>query len=280
MVERRISPAAADSAGIGGFGSVAEAFDRIAGTFDSNLENATTARLRMKLYSVIESLIQPGSTVLDVSCGTGIDALYLAKQGYRLCGIDISEKMIAATRLKFEDAGFDHVNFMVTSYDRLTPNNVPLADLVFSNFGGLNCTPDLKSAAEAIASVTKPGGYFIGVIMPPFSLWEALSYAARLQWRQTLRRVHDYAPATGFYGTIFPVYYYSPGTIVAAFSSHFDRRQLIGWSIISPSPQSTSFVKRHPMLANLLVGIDGLIETFPLLRSIGDHYLIILQKRT
>jgi ubiquinone/menaquinone biosynthesis C-methylase UbiE len=280
MVERRISPAAADIARIGGFTSVAEAFDRIAGIFDSDLENATTARLRMKLYSVIESLIQPGSTVLDINCGTGIDALYLVKQGYRLCGIDISKKMIAATQLKFANAGLDHIEFMVTSYDRLSPKNVPLADLVFSNFGGLNCTPDLASAADAIASVTKPGGYFIGVIMPPFSLWEALSYAARLQWRQTLRRVHDYAPATGFNGTIFPVHYYSPGTTAAAFSSHFDRRQLIGLSIISPSPQSRRFVQRHPMLADLLVGIDSFIETFPLLRSIGDHYLIVLQRRT
>jgi ubiquinone/menaquinone biosynthesis C-methylase UbiE len=280
MVERHISSEAADSAQIGGVSPVAEAFDRVAGIFDSNLENATTARLRMRLYSVIESLIQPGSSVLDVSCGTGIDALYLAKQGYRLCGIDISKKMITASRLKFEHAGIENVKFVVASYDRLSPKTIPLADLVFSNFGGMNCTPDLASAAEAIAGVTKPGGYFIGVIMPTFSLWEALSYAARLQWRQMLRRIHDHAPATGFDGTSFPVYYYSPGTATAAFSSHFERRQLIGLSIISPSPQSTRFVQRHPMLANSLIAIDGIIETFPLLRSIGDHYLIVLQRKT
>jgi hypothetical protein len=188
--------------------------------------------------------------------------------------------MIAASRRKFEYAGIEDVKFMVASYDRLSPKTISLANLVFSNFGGLNCTPDLASAAEAIAAVTKPGGYFIGVIMPPFSLWEALSYAMRLQWRQMLRRAHDHAPATGFGEASFPVYYYSPRTVAAAFSSHFERRQLIGLSIISPSPQSTRFVQRHPMLTNSLIAIDGLIETYPLLRSIGDHYLIVLQRKT
>lgn len=257
---------------------VSKAFDSIADLFDTDLENETTVRLRKKMYSIIQSLVRPGSTVLDINCGTGIDVMYLANLGYRMYGIDISEKMMAAARRKLKPMDKMEIQLIVSSYDRLSPEVVPQSDLVFSNFGGLNCTSDLVSAANAIASVTKPGGYFVGVIMPSFSLWESVSYAIRLKWRESMRRAHPYAIASGFRGTVFPVYYYSPRTAAAAFSSHFVQKKLIGLSIFSPTPQSTRFIQQHPGLSNMLVGLDNIMEEIPLIRSIGDHYIIVLQR--
>ena len=265
--------------GIGQFNRVASAFDGIADIFDTTLENEITARLRSKLYSAIESLVSPGSIVLDINCGTGIDACFLAGRGYRMFGVDISEKMIATAQMKQRSAECKNVEFRVSSYDSLSPGVVPEAELTFSNFGGLNCTSDLTAAANAIASVTRPGGYFVGVIMPPFSLWEFLSYAARFQLRESLRRMHNSSPATGFHGSTFPVYYYSTKETVSAFAPHFEHIQTIGLSILSPTPQSIQFTRRHPVLTKSLIGIDSLIERLPILRSIGDHYLIVLRRR-
>jgi hypothetical protein len=186
--------------------------------------------------------------------------------------------MIAAAERKLRLLGLKNVNFSVSSYDRLSPEHFPAADLVFSNFGGLNCTSDLVSTAEAVGSMTKPGGYFVGVLMPPFSLWEFLSFASRLQWNQALRRLGDNVQATGFRGTEFPVYYHSPSYAKKSFSGQFDLKKLMGLSIVSPSPQSTGFISRFPLISKILVGVDGILERLPLARSIGDHYLIVLQK--
>lgn len=65
-------------------------------------------------------------------------------------------------------------------------------DAVFSNFGGLNCTPDLDKVLASFNSLLKPGGVATMVIIPEFCLWEALlvfkgkfrrQRAGRLIWR-------------------------------------------------------------------------------------------------
>jgi 2-polyprenyl-3-methyl-5-hydroxy-6-metoxy-1,4-benzoquinol methylase len=40
------------------------------------------------------SYLSPGSTILDVGCGTGRDAKYFIQQGHYLSGIDICETFI------------------------------------------------------------------------------------------------------------------------------------------------------------------------------------------
>ena len=279
MVQSQFSPQMAQQAPNEHARVVAQAFDSIAASFDTTLENDTTARIRAKLYSIIESLAPPGSTILDVTCGTGIDALYLANHGYQVFGTDISKKMIRTARSKAEQSSCRNVHFAVASYDSISQNIVPSADLVFSNFGGLNCTSNLASAARAIASVTKSGGFMVGVIMPPFSLWESISYLARFEWRNAVRRLKKNAPATGFSSLTFPVHYYTPGTVAASFSTDFELIQITGLSIVSPTPQSRRFVQNHSVLTKILVGLDGLIERIPIIRAIGDHYIIVLRKK-
>lgn len=260
------------------FDSVARAFDDIAATFDSNLENEITARLRKRLYATIEALVPPGSAVLDVNCGTGIDATYLADKGYDVHGIDISPKMVSITQAKLKRGDHLNANVQVCSFDLVSPSIVPTCDLVYSNFGGLNCTARLESAANAVASVTKPGGYFVGVIMPPFSIWETVSFVFRRQWSAAFRRMRGPASATGFPLNTFPVYYYSARKAIRIFSRFFVPKQIIGLSVLSPTPQSILFVRRYPRLSKFLVMLDTLIERVPLLRSCGDHYILVLQR--
>lgn len=53
---------------------------------------------------VEEGKIEPGA-VLDICCGTGTNALYLAQQGYAVSGIDISPTAVGMAREKCQNAG-------------------------------------------------------------------------------------------------------------------------------------------------------------------------------
>jgi ubiquinone/menaquinone biosynthesis C-methylase UbiE len=258
---------------------VASAFDSIAEQYDLTFEaNAITQRLRQKVYSIIESLVHPPARILDINCGTGTDVLYLGKRGFSAVGVDISEKMIAGARRKSK--GLAQAEFVVSSFDHLDHFAKNEFDLVLSNFGGLNCTNDLRTVGYQVANRLKPNGYFVAVVMPPFSSWETVAFAARGRFKEAFRRTRALGTETHFSSQAFTVYYHSLGRITHEFADNFRVAQSFGLNIFSPPPHATKFAVRFPILSFWLETIDEVLCRLPLLRSMGDHCLLILQKST
>jgi ubiquinone/menaquinone biosynthesis C-methylase UbiE len=258
---------------------VALAFDSISERFDSELENDITRHIRKTIYQVIEGLVQPGAAVLDINCGTGIDAIALEGRGYMVTGLDISSGMINQARRKAQQERGGGIRFIEGSFERLTEFVDRPVNLVLSNFAGLNCTNNIAGVAKEISCVTVPGGFFLGVVMPRFSVWESLSYAVRGDWKGIFRRMGTATPATGFRDGTFDVSYHSPSTFIRAFQPWFSVKRLVGISILSPTPQSMSFYRAYPRLARWLQKLDAIVGPLPLFRSIGDHYLIVFQRK-
>jgi SAM-dependent methyltransferase len=65
---------------------------------------------------VLERPIRPGR-MLELGCGPGNDAIWLARQGFSVTGVDISEQAVAEARRRAESAGvkatFQRLDFMV-----------------------------------------------------------------------------------------------------------------------------------------------------------------------
>jgi cyclopropane fatty-acyl-phospholipid synthase-like methyltransferase len=69
-----------------------------------------------ELVSFIDSS-SPGRA-LDLGCGTGTNAIYMAQHGWRVSGVDFISRAIHAARQKAEKAGVE-VDFYVDSVTRL-----------------------------------------------------------------------------------------------------------------------------------------------------------------
>jgi SAM-dependent methyltransferase len=103
--------------------------------------------------------INKDSYILDVGCGAGQTACYLAKTyGCRVAGIDILEKMVERSRERAtKEKIADKVEFRVADAQEL-PFEDDLFDAVITE--SVTAFPaDKLKAVQEYARVTKPGGY-------------------------------------------------------------------------------------------------------------------------
>ncbi len=103
---------------------------------------------------------QSRGRALDVGCGTGTNAIYLARNGFEVVGVDFSPKAIATARDKARRAGVT-VNFQVADVTRLSFLREPFDFILdIGCFHALDDAGRARYAAE-IARLARAGGVFL-----------------------------------------------------------------------------------------------------------------------
>lgn len=120
----------------------------------------SVVRRREYAMRIIRQLDLPArANVLDVGFGSGIYLELLARLGFRCTGVDLSTKMIEATRKRLQTAGIDGIALFRGDIEDL-PLEDESQDLVLS-MGVLGYLPDVDRAVCEIRRVLKPGGYWV-----------------------------------------------------------------------------------------------------------------------
>src|SRR5664279_6592737 len=89
-------------------GSSAEAFDHIGARYDAEFTNTDLSRwFRQRVWERLAILFQAGDSVLELGCGTGEDAVWLAKRGVHVLATDGSPAMLAETQRKAKVEGVE-----------------------------------------------------------------------------------------------------------------------------------------------------------------------------
>lgn len=107
---------------------------------------------------VAEVVGMPAGTVLDVGCGEGADAVWLARQGWDVTAIDVSGVAVKRSRHHAESAGarvhFEAVGLLEAVADGRT------FDLVSAQYPALLKTPG-HDAERALIDAVAPGGVLL-----------------------------------------------------------------------------------------------------------------------
>lgn len=257
------------------------AFDSVATAYDGVLgNNALVQRMRGRVWNTLTDLFPPGARLLDLGCGTGIDAVYLATRGYAIVATDWSPAMVTRTRERVAARGLDAMVktavLGIHELDRLTDERF---DGIYSNLGPLNCVPDLDAVARACARVLEPGGRLVASVIGRICPWEVCYYAARGEWgRARLRGARRAVPVSLNHQTVWTCYF-TPREFSRAFASDFTLTHYRALGLFHPPPYLIGWYERLGPLGALLGWLDDHLGALPVARDAGDHFLIVLTKR-
>ncbi len=209
----------------------------IADHYDAFVEAAAVCRLDSEILTkVLPGVSDPATrpeTVLDLGCGTGRTALPLARRGYHVIAIDLSEPMLAVLNQKIAAE---------TTSGTIYPIKANLVDLggiadgqadhavcLFATMGMVQGRANRRAAMRHIGRIVRPGG---SLVIHVHNRWAALSESggyqslARSWWNSIRKRDTEFGDATYAYRGLRDM-----------FMHRFSRRELTsdlkasGWKI-------------------------------------------------
>jgi SAM-dependent methyltransferase len=277
------------------------AFDPLAPTYDAAFTDTIIGRyLREQVQARLARHFGAGDTVLEMGCGTGEDALWLAGRGVRVLATDVSEGMLAAARAK--TAGTPLVTI-----ERLDLNALPQArwgaeeglrpsptdgraqrrpfDGAFSNFGPLNCLAEWRTLAEWLAARIQPGGVVGLGVMSPLCLWEAVWHGlhgdfktATRRWRQTTFQPKTETAGFNPLPSPIPIHYPTIRRLTRDFAPHFQRVYVQPLGLFLPPSDVFPVIEKRPRLLKLLLRSEQHAGKYRKLALFADHYWIEFEK--
>jgi ubiquinone/menaquinone biosynthesis C-methylase UbiE len=234
---------------------------------------------RDAVWNILTQTFKSGDHVLELNCGTGEDALFLARNSISVTACDASEKMIqiASNRMR-EEASDAPISFNLLPTERvLELQSQTMFDGVFSNFSGLNCVPDLKQTAAGLATLLPPNAPLLVCLSTRFCVWEMLWFLLHGKFSKAFRRCSGHATAkVGEFSV--DVYYPTVRKLQQLFSPYFVMRSCMGVGVTVPPSYVEIWIRSYPKLLNLLRAIDRVISTLPGFRVLGDHMLLHFER--
>ncbi len=258
-------------------------FNNVAEIYDETFTNTEIGKLQRKaVWDYIDKILPENKklNILELNCGTGEDAIYIAQKGHEITATDISEEMIKITKQKVDKSGFKN-RVKVLQCDMRELENCNFSekyDFVFSNFGGLNCLnhAELQKLSDNLKNLLVLNGRLIAVIMPKFCLMESLYFLTKFDFKKVFRRNTNSSIPVNVGDNLVETFYYSPKNMIDVFQNNFKKVAIkpIGISV-PPSYLEPLFLKRKKLL-NVLGNFENHINEVPGLSYASDHYLIDL----
>ena len=236
---------------------------------------------RHRVQDHLQHYISPGNFILELNSGTGRDAIWLAQKGCKVHATDISAGMQEVLQQNIRAEGLDNViSYELCSFTQLEDlRQKGPYDMIFSNFAGLNCTPELDKVLMSFSGLLKPKGIITLVLLPKFCLWEFL-LLFKGKVKTAMRRFFSRNGRTAHLeNTFFKCWYYNPTYISKFLKDKFNLLCVEGLCTFVPPSYIENFAGKYPGLFEKLKRAEDVYkQTWPW-KHIGDYYIISLQKK-
>jgi len=251
--------------------SEATAFDGIAQDYDAEFTATVLGQeLRARVWKRLSAVFAGRERILELGCGTGEDAVWLARAGHRVVATDASPEMIRVARLKAIAAGCaDRIEFHcvpMESLDWFRPEG--RLDGVFSNFGAVNCVADPARLSRALATRLEAGSPLVFVVMGRYVPWEWAWYLARGDSKRAFRRFKKEGAEWRGLTIRYPV----PRALTRSLAPGFITRRTTALGFALPPSYASAWVQEQPAIFGGLKAIESATCRFT--AGLADHYIL------
>jgi SAM-dependent methyltransferase len=265
------------------YSTVSEAFDSASDEYDFTIrQNFINVWIRNRSIKELMSIIRPNDTLLEVGCGTGVEAIEISRQVRGIVATDISSKMLSILDRKIMvrnlTGKIEPVRlgaWEIRGAGKYLPKGK--VRVAYSFNGALNCEPRIREFPAELWKIMEPGGLFLCSIRNTFCLSESITHAAVLQLdRMAPRKKQPVMVSVG--GVDIPSYYYAPGGFAKLFEPYFKSRKMIGLpGLMPPAYLSSFYVKLRRALFFLESAERAFASHYPVNR-LGDQTLILFER--
>jgi SAM-dependent methyltransferase len=244
-------------------------FDALAADYDDTFtESVIGSTMRHAVWRRMGELWPAGSRIVELNCGTGVDATWLIDRGVHVVATDAAAEMVAiATR-----RGVDTRQLRAESIADLA--SLGPFDGALSNFGGLNCVADLDAVVDGLAACLRPGATALLCVMGPVVPWEWAWYLLHGKPRTAVRR---FAKVTSWRG--MDIRYPSIRAMRRRLAPSFDIDRVWALGALVPPSYAEAWARRHPRTLARLASLERRIERWPGVAHIADHYVLEVTRR-
>ena len=230
---------------------------------------------RHAVWRRLDKIFSPGQKLLELNCGTGIDAVHLAEKGIQLVACDISSRMIELARqLAASTNTSELIDFRVLPNEEIgSLKGENVFDGAFSNFCGLNCVEDLPAVVRELTRLVRPEGRVLLCMIGRFVPWEIAWFLGHGVPGKALRRLRGNSFRPSGPGTVC-VQRPSVSEIARVMSPAFRLQRWSGVGIAVPPTYTENRMQHFPRMIKGLAGIDRMIGELPLFRRMADCVVV------
>lgn len=259
-----------------------EAFNKAATDYDVSFTKTSIGTMqRQRVWNYLENILKNRKAeVLEINCGTGEDALWLAQKCYSVTATDVAGGMITVAESKRIIAGIKNVQFKTLDFFKLHKSLQPQQfDFLFSDFGGLNCVnePELEHLSKDFARLLYPGGKMVMVVMGKYCLWETCYYFLKFKFAKALRRWDNKGVQTKIEEEVFETWFYSVSGLKKIFSEHFKLIDAKPIAVFVPPSYMQNYFDKKPKLLNRFNYLDNFFTRFKWLSNFSDHLILTFE---
>lgn len=248
-------------------------FDQAAISYDATFSSTAVGKAqREQVWQQLDKMeISVDSLILEVNCGTGEDANFFKSKGYSIVATDLSAEMVRMAKSKFPA-----IDFRVCPINSVHTLNLQ-ANLIFSNFGGMNCisSDQLQQFLEACHATFPKSHRLILVVMGKKCIWDNLFLLLKGSWNQLGRRNSTDSRAVNVDGNLVNTWYYSPKEIIHLADSYYSLEALHPIGLHVPPSYLAPFFEKRPRLLKILKWMDKYFA-FSWQANLADHFMISL----